>query len=365
MKILIYLHHPAQYHMFKYLIKEFKNKKYEVIVFAVKKDILTDLLDADNVEYINNYPIRRSSNRFSMLKALLKQDLGLIRYCLKNRPSIMIGTSPEICHVGYLLRIPAFSFGEDDVSLAPLNFWLSFPFAKGIVSPDVRKVGRWKHKKISYSGYQKLAYLHPKRFTPNKTKINSYIDCSKPYFLIRLSKLDAHHDTNINGFNVEILREIIYLLKDNGNIYISSEDTLPEEFEKFKLKADITAIHHILYFTSIYIGDSQSMAVEAAVLGVPNLRLSDFSGRISVLEDLEKNYELTYGFKISDSDKLIDKLQKLIKDSNLKQSWQERRKKMLKDKIDVTSFWCWFIENYPESYRIMKESPEYQNQFKA
>ena len=37
---------------------------------------------------------------------------------------------------------------------------------------------------------------------------------------------------------------------------------------------------------------------------------------------------------------------------------------MLADKIDVTAFMVWFIENYPGSFRIMKEEPDYQYRFK-
>jgi hypothetical protein len=37
---------------------------------------------------------------------------------------------------------------------------------------------------------------------------------------------------------------------------------------------------------------------------------------------------------------------------------------MLSDKIDVTAFMVWFVENYPESVKIMKENPdETQKQF--
>ena len=33
-------------------------------------------------------------------------------------------------------------------------------------------------------------------------------------------------------------------------------------------------------------------------------------------------------------------------------------------KIDVTQMLVWFVENYPESKRIMKENPDYQMRFK-
>jgi len=37
---------------------------------------------------------------------------------------------------------------------------------------------------------------------------------------------------------------------------------------------------------------------------------------------------------------------------------------MLADKINVTSFLTWFIDNYPESKKIMKENPDYQYKFR-
>jgi hypothetical protein len=37
---------------------------------------------------------------------------------------------------------------------------------------------------------------------------------------------------------------------------------------------------------------------------------------------------------------------------------------MLSDKIDVTAFMVWFVENYPESAKIMKENPDYQWRFR-
>ena len=50
--------------------------------------------------------------------------------------------------------------------------------------------------------------------------------------------------------------------------------------------------------------------------------------------------------------------------SELSEEFQRRRQKMLSDKIDVTAFLVWFIENYPESAKIMKENPDYQFNFR-
>ena len=110
--------------------------------------------------------------------------------------------------------------------------------------------------------------------------------------------------------------------------------------------------------------DSQSMSVEAAMLGIPSLRYSSFAGKISVLEELEHVYNLTYGIKIGNESELILKLNWLLNTDDLNQEFQRRRQKMLADKIDVTGFLVWFIENYPQSVKTMKDNPDYQWNFK-
>ena len=39
----------------------------------------------------------------------------------------------------------------------------------------------------------------------------------------------------------------------------------------------------------------------------------------------------------------------MLDNKNLKAEWQLKREKMLEDKIDVTEFLVWFVENYPAS----------------
>lgn len=100
------------------------------------------------------------------------------------------------------------------------------------------------------------------------------------------------------------------------------------------------------------------------MLGVPNLRFSDFAGRISVLEELGNKYQLTLGIKTNEPKRLIDEATNILISPNTKDDYTNRRKRMLKDKIDVTAFMVWFIENYPDSKRVMKENPDYQYKFK-
>jgi uncharacterized protein len=116
-------------------------------------------------------------------------------------------------------------------------------------------------------------------------------------------------------------------------------------------------------FAQLYIGDSQTMATEAAVLGVPALRYNSFAGKISVLKELENKYGLMFSYLPSEFNKLKEKLTEMLSMDNLKKEWQVRRMRMLEDKIDLTAFLAWFIENYPQS-RNMNNTPEFLKIFK-
>jgi len=63
-------------------------------------------------------------------------------------------------------------------------------------------------------------------------------------------------------------------------------------------------------------------------------------------------------------DQILKKAEEILNDTNIKIELQCRRQKMLSDKIDVTAFMVWFIENYPESVKVMKENPDYQFRFR-
>ena len=71
------------------------------------------------------------------------------------------------------------------------------------------------------------------------------------------------------------------------------------QFEKYRIKINPLDMHHVMAFASLYIGDSQTMAAEAGVLGVPFVWFNDFVGRIGYLRELEDKYELGYGIKAS------------------------------------------------------------------
>ena len=365
MKILFHIAHPAQYHMFKYVIQNLIAKGHTIKITINTKDILEQLLIADGIQYENILPKHRKYNtKLSTLLTLIKKDIKILHTQIKGNYDLMVGTETALSHVGWLFRKPVIITDEDDVSVVPEAAKISFPFATHIVSPVTCNLGKWSRKKISYNGFQKTAYLHPEYFKPQEEIVSKVINKNERFFLIRVSGLSAYHDNGIKGFTEEIVRKIIEILTPHGKVLLSTERKLPEDLSQYLFKTEVNNIHHFLYYADFLIADSQSMCVEAAILGTPSIRFSDFVGKIGVLEELEHKYGLTFGIRVTQQDKLCEKVNDLLQIKNLREKWQAKRHKMLEDKIDVTSFWTWLIDSYPQSVSVLQKNPDYQYNFK-
>ena len=364
MKILFYFGHPAQFMMLRQTIHLLKEKGWKVKIVIKTKDVLEALLKDSGLEYENILQKGRRDNSASIFLAILKRDFRLFQIVRKFKPKLMIGTDPSIAHVSWLLRIYSITIVEDDYHVIRNLVRITYPFTKTILCPQVCEVGNYEKKKTGYAGYMKLGYLHPAVFVQDQSIIEKYNFASR-FILIRLSALNAYHDYGIGGITSDLLVEIISVCNSYGyEIKLSTEFELEQQFLRYKMDIEIKDMHHVLSAASLLVSDSQSMSVEAAMLGVPSIRYSGFAGKISVLEELENSYGLTFGIPIGSTAAIFTKLNDFLSDDNLYEEFQQRRTKMLSEKINLTSFLLWFIEGYPQSVKTMKENPDYQYNFK-
>ena len=368
MRIALFLGHPAHFHMLKHAAAGLKAHGHEVFFVIKKKDILENLCQDAGFEY---FKIRegRGGSKLGLIKSVLGMEWHMLQFIRRNKIDILVGSTLSFA-AAKLARIPVIAMGEDDADVVPKYAKMVYPFASCVLTPDCCDNGRWNNKSAKYPSYHELAYLHPNHFTPDPKIVEAYgIDTSKPYFVMRFASLNAHHDSGIKGINTEIAERLVKILEPFGTIYITSERPLEPQFEKYRIKINPLDMHHVMAFASLYIGDSQTMAAEAGVLGVPFVRFNDFVGRIGYLRELEDVYELGYGIHASvlpaDSpirrndgsvqpsgvEELYKRVEQLVAMpvDERRATFQSRRQKMLSDKIDYAKFLTWFIENYPQS----------------
>jgi predicted glycosyltransferase len=361
---LFMISHPAHFHMFKNTMTNLQKNGNKIVAVIRPKDVLEQLCVDSGLSFYKVCDRPQKNGLFGLGISLLKKIKAVLKIVKKEKPDLLIGSDGVLAYVGCLRHIPAFECNEDDAKAIKLYALMFFPFFSNIIFPKVTDAWLWKYKKIGYNSYHELGYLHPNQFTPKKEIVEKYFSTDKPYFIIRFSKLNAHHDVGIKGINAEIAQKIINILKPHGDIYITSERKLEPQFEPYGIRINPLDMHHVMAFASLYIGDSQTMAAEAGVLGVPFVRFNDFVGRLGYLRELEEDYKLGFGIKTNETERLYAVISELVAMPDRHEVFRQRRQKMLSEKIDYAQFLTWFIENYPESKQIMKENPDYQYKFR-
>ena len=361
MNILIDIGHPGHVHLLKNLYFKLKSNNHKVWVTVKDISIAKKLMDIYGIDYIEIGRKRDSLQGKALTQ--IEYNAKLLGLVIKNKIKTGIGSSIAIAHVSRFTKMSSIILDDDDDEVQPLFVKYGHPFADVILSPNVLK--RKSKKTIYYSGYHELAYLHPNIFRPDFSVFSETgLKKEDVFFVMRFNVFKAHHDVGINGLSLNQKLRLIKLLEPYGKIFITTEREIEPELKKYQLLASPEKTHSLMYYATMFLGDSQTMTSEAAVLGTPAIRCNDFVGRISYLEEEEHKYNLTYGFKPNDFNNMVKKIKYLLEIPNLKQEWQKRRDRMLKDKIDVTAFMVWFVENYPESVQVMKENTDYQYRFK-
>lgn len=240
---------------------------------------------------------------------------------------------------GWLSGCGSLSFNDDDADVVPVIAWTSYPFSTFTLTPRNTRMGRFEARALRYDGYHELFYLHPSRFSPDASVYAELgLEPGTPFGLVRLSALTSHHDAGVRGLGDDLLRRILQLCGDEVKVFVTSEKPLSPEFDSYRCRIAPTRIHHALAHARFIVGDSQTMAAEAAVLGTPALRINDFVGRISYLADLEGR-ELGYGFKPGQDEALLARLEQVLMTDRAQ--FTARRERLIAETIDPVP---WFAE---------------------
>ena len=361
MNILFDINHPAHVHLLRNAYFLLTENGHQVRVVVKEIPSAMKLLDLYGIPYTN---IGKKDDAL-MRKGLdqLTYDRRLLKMVREHHIDLGVGSSINIAHVSRLCKMKSIILDDDDDEVEPLFVRFGHPFADTILSP--LGTPRKSKRTVYVSSYHELAYLHPNRFIPDPSVMGDVgAKEGEPYFILRFNAFKAHHDVGVVGLTIENKRRLVNYLNTKGKVFITTERDIDDEFKPYQLKVSPEKAHSLMYYATLFVGDSQTMTSEAAVLGTPAIRCNTFVGRIHYLEEEEHRYNLTYGFRPEQSEEMFHKIEELLSMPNLKEAWQLRRQKMLSEKIDYAQFLTWFIEEYPESKNIMRNHPDYQFRFR-
>ena len=341
MNILFDIVHPAHVHFFKNIITSLEKQNHQTLIIAREKDVTTNLLDAYGFEYVTATSAS-NKNRLSQLSELIRRDLAIYRLGKKFKADIVLTRNPSGVQAARLLGVPGV-FDTDSGRAVGVHFKAAAPFANIITSPYCLDED-YGEKHVKYPGFKQSAYLHPDHFIPDP-KVHDLLGISKeePYFIVRFVSMSASHDIGETGFRENTKDRIVEMLTAKGKVFISCEGEVPDKWKPLQINIPSEKMHDVLNYASLLIGDSQTMALEAGYLGTPNIHVSTFVNRLSVMDELEHKYKLMSCFQPVNEEKILEKLEEYLSGlAVLKENYLASRNKMLSDTENIAD---WFTEN--------------------
>lgn len=330
MNVVFTIQHPAHVHLFKNAIRELADEA-SVRVFARENDIAFDLLDAYDITYTGLAPRADSLLELAYVQTLYEGRL--LWHCLRDPPDVMVAMGePGVAHVSKL--VGSRSLIVTDTEHATLQNRLTFPFADRILTPCCYRddVGPQQHR---YPGYHELAYLHPARFTPDPSVLDS-VDATpdERIVVLRLVSWGAAHDVG-NGGLTDVTGAVAKLEATGARVLITSEAELPDELADYEITVEPHRIHHLLSYANLFVGEGATMAAESAVLGVPAVYVNTLS--MGYTEELRDRYGLLFSYAGEARQRRgIEKATSILESYDA-ETWRTRRERLLEEKTDTTA----------------------------
>ncbi|MBN2396271.1 MAG: DUF354 domain-containing protein [Candidatus Atribacteria bacterium] len=350
-RIVFDVGHPGQVHQFKHVYWELEKIGWECIFVAKDKDITIDLLKEYKLDYF-----RLSESRKGLLNKIIqvpRNDWNFYLIVKNFKPDFILNRfSIHSGHISKLLKI--INIGFSDTEHAVKLHKLTIPFV------DIKFTGKTYYNNlgknhIKYDSNIELFYLHPDIFKPS---IDPYalleIPANSKYCLIRFVSWKAHHDVGIRHMSWDEKIRLVEIMKSQYKVFISSEGPLPKELHDHKIQINPIHIHSILKEASFYIGEGGTMASEAACLNTPVIYINP----LPIMGYLKEQSDFGLLFQTTN----LNEIQKLIISGFSDKT--RNHSKYISQKINPVKFIVWFIENYPDSLRIIKENPDYQDRFR-
>ncbi len=345
MNILIDIGHPAHVHLLHPLSDELRKRGHQLF-FSVRDIPVAIRL----MEHYGMTPYLQLGKKHDGIvgkaQDVIHQDAQLFRFVRMHHISLGLSSGIVLSHVSQLTGMKAMMFDDDDDAAEPLVVRYGHPMSHTVFTPDC--IHRKTKKAIYYPGTHELAYLHPNRFTPDpKVLQKAGLNDKERFFIMRFVAMRGHHDIGQEGLTIEQKRILVDLLKSHGRVIITSERPIEEEFEPYRIPVPAEDIHSLMAYCSLFVGDSQTMTSEAALLGVPALKCNTFAGRLSVPNMLEKRFGLCSAFLPTQFDDMCHTINQLLSiDSvHLHNEWQTKREVMLEMLTDPTEFFVNYIES--------------------
>lgn len=355
--VLIDVSHPAHVHFYRPLAQIMSARGDDVLFAGRRKDVALELLESTGVPFVVTSEAARQRSRVADAAELLQRVIRLRRLIRDTKPDVLLTRNPSGVLAGIRTRTWTV-FDTDDGRAVGLHYWLGAPFAD-VVTSSVHDPEHHGSRHLRYRALKPHAFLHPDRLRlvpPDATDLHLG---TTPLFAVRWSRHDASHDGPIRGVPPATRRAILALLQERGHVVLSGEGEplrlLRHVGGEEPLPSD--RFHELLACASLCVTDGQAVSAEAALLGVPTVRLSGFSGRVWYLAHLER-LGLVTNFHPGEEQALLAAVRTSVADGGLLIRARAAAEQLNRESEDLTGWLIRLIDGLPRQRRWRRLSAD-------
>lgn len=272
MNIWIDILHTPQLNFYKPIIRILANKGYNVFVTVLNRGKLPIIAEKE-LGIIPNVKVsiigRHRMNKFSVIvEANLLRLIRLFFWVIGHKIDVAFSNGSHVGMMGTIFRFPAYEF-SDDPQAKDHKLMLWFSTINHCIIYEVPDGYQLLPKDRLLKVLKEWAYLNPNLFSPNVEALTPYGVQPRKYIFMRevsvgtLNYADQDADTILKIAPI-IPKDITVLLslekKDKRHLY-------PKDW--ILLQEPIEDIHSLIYYSAGLVSSGDSMAREAALLGVP------------------------------------------------------------------------------------------------
>lgn len=268
MRILFTISHPSHANFFKEAARILKKEGYEIFISVLDRGKLIQVVDKEYRGFDKFVAGKHKGSRLSIIfNVNILRFFRLLKYSSVNH--IDFGLSVGSFTLGAALKLlftPNVQFDDDPER--KMNIILEKLTADAIYFPPVIKP---KGKIKIFNALKEWSHLSPKYFTPEKSHLEEYNIKENEYIFIRDISTGS---LNYMKQDPDIILNLSKSLPKNLKVLLSLEDK--SRFNDYPsdwiiLHEPVRDIYSLIYYSKMVISSGDSMAREAAMLGVPSV----------------------------------------------------------------------------------------------
>lgn len=272
MRIWIDIGHTPQFNFYKQFILMLAKAGHRVYVTVLGRGRLPQIVQHElyGVENVSVEVIGR--HRMTKWSAYVEVNLlripQLLWWALGKKIDIAFSNHHQTSLVARVLRIPGYAFGDDpETKLYPIHVKAATQ-SHMLIYEDTTNGKILPEDKVMPC-LKEWAYLNPRTFVPNMEVLKRYGVKPKEYIFLREVTVGT---TNYTGQESGAILGIKDMIPNGMKVLFSLEekkrrDEYPEDW--ILLQEPIEDIHSLIYYSAGLVSSGDSMAREAALLGVP------------------------------------------------------------------------------------------------